>query len=287
MRACVELGLGQDCGGRSGPDGKRPIIYPTHSSRPLMGLNRSQAGDPGALSASGCMRLATRSPNLPEVPAEDGARLVEAPGVVPDDLGLTRVARGIQRLSATAILARQEAASPQTLPETPSSVVPTTIPELLVSRKASGGVGSRLKAREPPSSPAIAILARGVAVPPQTLPETPSLVVPTADQELLVFGKASSKVGSHLKDRETPPSPAIMSMVSRVAEMYQITPERTSPAIEGKDVVPWSPGALDGLHSVWGFVNPVVDEVQEDGQTVGKEDRVVETQEEVQGVKDF
>lgn len=41
MRAGVELGLGQDCGGRSGPVRKRPIIYLAHSSGLSMGLHGS------------------------------------------------------------------------------------------------------------------------------------------------------------------------------------------------------------------------------------------------------
>ena len=131
-----------------------------------------------------------------------------------------------------------------------------------MSRKVSGGVGSRFKAEETPSSLAIVILARGLAVSPQMLLETPYPVVPNANSKLLVSGKASGGMGSHLKAGETP-LPVIMSMVNRVVETFQTMPEKTSPMIEGRDVVPWSPEALYGIHSGWGFGNLVVVEVHE------------------------
>jgi hypothetical protein len=107
--------------------------------------------------------------------------------------------------------------------------------------------------------------------------ETPSLVVPTADSELLVSGKAFGGVGLRLKAGGTSSSPATMSMVSRVVGMIQTMPEKISIVLEDRDVVPWSPGALDGVDSSWGFGNSIVEEVCKVGQTVGEEDRVVET----------
>jgi hypothetical protein len=143
-----------------------------------MGLQESLAGDQGTSSLAGCLRLVTRSLNSPEIPAEDGALLVEVSDAILGDEGPSSVAGGPQSSPVTAILARGEAVSPQKLLETPSPVVPTADLELLVSGKAFGGVGSRLKAKETPSLLVTMSMVSRVAKMIQTVPEKVSDAVP-------------------------------------------------------------------------------------------------------------
>jgi hypothetical protein len=84
---------------------------------------------------------------------------------------------------------------------------------------------------------------------PQKLSKTPSLVVPTTDSELLKYRKVFRGVGLRWKARETSSSPMIVSMVSKVARTIQTLQEKIFTVFKDRDEVPWSPKALDGVHS--------------------------------------
>ncbi|KAE8076417.1 hypothetical protein FH972_015072 [Carpinus fangiana] len=159
----------------------------------------------------GCLCLVTRSPNSPEIPTEDGAFLIEVSGAVPGDEGPSSVARGPQSSPMTAILARGEAISPQKLPETPSLIVPIANSELLVSGKAFGRVGSRLKAGETPSSPATMSMVSKVANTIQTVLEKVSGAVPGDEGLSSVAGGPQSSLANAILARGKTVSPQKLS----------------------------------------------------------------------------